>query len=91
MQYDQHVWDWAEYHSGQDEEPIPGPDTTISQGTKLPARVIAWAKQHDWFHSSTPDGVLIVFDRYTTRDGQYHEHVCVWNDTAQELAAWAGY
>ena len=70
-------------------------DTTISQGTKLPARVIAWAKQHDWFHSSTPDGVLIVWDRFsqTHKDGTvtHHEYVYVWNDTAQELAAWAGY
>jgi hypothetical protein len=23
MQYDQHVWDWAEYHSGQDRDEDP--------------------------------------------------------------------
>lgn len=54
--------------------------------------IIAWAKDHDWFHASLSTGELWVVDRYVTADdGKLHEEVIQWTRTVRELRDWAGY
>jgi hypothetical protein len=58
---------------------------------QLTEKQIAWAKSHDWFYGTNPSGEILVLDRYTTKNGAYHEDTIVWNKSFGELRNWAGY
>jgi hypothetical protein len=57
---------------------------------QLTERQIAWAKAHDWFAGMVGECIEVV-DRYTLRDGSYHETMIVWTKSFAELRNFAGY